>query len=223
LKKHQIRLRWQDVRDLPYPFDKDLSAEETAEVMEYCENDVLSTKAVFEDFEKQGVFDVARTISELFDFVANKPFYTWQAQLGSGILSQLYRRSIGVPIGRKIKQPAPTYFEPRLYINEAVAFSDERNQEVLAYLKTLPSENVVSIPSTSGRLMNKGCTEWGRKYLPDVKLYAGNVAFRLGVGGIHSDFHQQHVRGHLIDFDVTSYYPSLILQAGRCPTGLTED
>ena len=71
--------------------------------------------------------------------------------------------------------------------------------------------------------MNKGCTEWGRKYLPDVKLYAGNVAFRLGVGGIHSDFHQQHVRGHLIDFDVTSYYPSLIRQAGRSPAGLTDD
>jgi len=123
LKKHQIRLRWQDVRDLPYPFDKDLSAKEAAEVMEYCKNDVLSTKAVFEDFEKQGVFDVARTIAELFDLVANKPFYRYQAQLRSGILSQLYRRSIGMPIGRKIKQPAPTYFEPRLYINEAVAFS----------------------------------------------------------------------------------------------------
>ena len=45
----------------------------------------------------------------------------------------------------------------------------------------------------------------------------------MGVGGIHTDFPQRHIVGNLMDFDVTSYYPSLIKQINRSPLGLTNE
>jgi hypothetical protein len=63
LKKHQARMRWHDIRDLPYPFDKVLSEKEKKDIEAYCRNDVLSTNRLWEDFRDEGILDTAAKIS----------------------------------------------------------------------------------------------------------------------------------------------------------------
>lgn len=186
-------------------------------VAEYCKNDVLSTQALFEDFASQGVFEVAAALHKAFPFVQDNPFYTAQSVLGADILSTLYRQAVGLTRGKKLEKPARVPFAPKDVIHPSVQFADERNRQALEYLKGLPADNVVDLKRVGSRLINAGCTAWGDRHLKDLRFFAGTVPIRLGVGGIHTDCHQQAFKGHLIEFDVTSYYPSLIRQADRNP------
>jgi hypothetical protein len=223
LKKHQIRMKWKNVQDLPYQYDKNLTSGEKTEVIEYCKNDVLSTSALADNFDELGVFDVALSIKKMYPFVKNKPFYVSHASLGSEIMKTLYRKAANVSYIDRFRKPKEIIFNPKQQINQNITFNNPENIKALEYLKSLPHENVNNIVNVGGRVSNRGCTEWGKKHLKDVRFFAHDVAFRIGVGGIHTDFPQGSHSGNLMDFDVTSYYPSLIAQTKRSPIGLTNE
>ena len=222
LKKHQVRLRWPDVRDLPYKYDKQLTEEEIANVIEYCKNDVDSTRALYEDYKRCGVLDTAVKIQQEYPFIGKQAFYLPQSQIGSRVMSHLYRTAAGLGKYQPIAKPERLDFEPSKEIHKDIVFLDKRNQETLEYLKGIPPENVIKITETrSGKKNTKGPGDWAAKHLRDVRFYIGDLAIPFGVGGIHTNRNQGRYDGTLIDFDVTSYYPNTINKLKRIPVGLT--
>lgn len=70
------------------------------------------------------------------------------------------------------------------------------------------------------RVAESGSVEMPKE-LSDLIIRMGKSAYRMGIGGLHSTEQRQFVRDNehwvLADFDVASYYPSLMLGTGVYP------
>jgi hypothetical protein len=64
------------------------------------------------------------------------------------------------------------------------------------------------------------------KALEKLDVNIGSATYRMGIGGLHSQekrsVHYSDADHELMDFDVTSYYPALILQLGMYPPTVGE-
>jgi hypothetical protein len=221
LKKHQVRLKWSDVRDLPYPFDTPLTNNQQNEVEVYCKNDVDSTNALYEDFNEEGILDTCVKVANEYDFIGNEAFFLSQAQIGTRVMKHLYRVAAGISMYDKVYKPKSQLFDPSSAIDAKVSFTNQANTDALVHLRSLPRGNVIDIVASNRS--NKGPRHWAKSNLSDLRFQAGDLSIPLGVGGLHSDRNQGAHRGNIVDFDVTSYYPNIIKMLNRSPQGLTSD
>ena len=63
-------------------------------------------------------------------------------------------------------------------------------------------------------------------WLKDTKINIGKAVYQIGIGGLHSCEKSQYVEAKdniLIDLDVSSYYPSIILQQQIAPKAMGKD
>ena len=72
-----------------------------------------------------------------------------------------------------------------------------------------------------GDWLNKAPNEWAKKHLDGSTFKIGDEHIPVGVGGLHTTRPQGQWTGRIVDFDVTSYYPQLILNMDRSPAGLS--
>ena len=105
LKKHQVRLKWPDVRDLPYPFDLELSSSQVREIETYCRNDVDSTTALYHDFNNDGILNTCKKVSDEYESIGNRAFFLSQSQIGSQVMKYLYRVAAGVSQNQDVYKP----------------------------------------------------------------------------------------------------------------------
>ena len=96
-------------------------------------------------------------------------------------------------------------------IDPAIKFFDKSNDEILEHIKSIPPEN----------MYNKAPNEWAKKHLDGIAFKIGDEHIPMGVGGLHTTRPQGAWEGNIVEFDVTSYYPQLIMNMGRSPAGLS--
>lgn len=194
--------RW--MQDLPYPPDQDLTEEQMDEVRDYCWNDLAATKILFEALQEP--LELRATLSKRYgeDFRSKS-----DSQIGERII----RKRVQDKLGRKVEK-IPT--EPgsvfRYEVPDFIRFENPQLDEIVERLR-----NTDFVVATNGKV---DLPSW----LKDEAITIGETSYAMGIGGLHSTESNRCVEStdehRLIDADVGSYYPAIILNSGLYPKSL---
>ena len=201
LKIYAGRMHTQSIQDLPYAPDKLIADGEYKLLREYCENDLRNTQALFERLYQQ--IDLRRTMSKQYGIDLRSKS---DAQIAEAVITL----GVETHLQRKIDRPAvPPGSSFRYVPPDWIRFNRKDLLDLLADIR-----NATFIVSESGALALP-------KVLSDRAVTIGTTVYRIGIGGIHSSekcaAHLSDENTLLIDRDVASYYPSIVLLCGLAP------
>lgn len=201
LKIYGGRLHAKRMQDLPYDPDAVLHEHEIEILKRYWVNDLDTTEGLFEHLLPQ--IELRARMSEEYDQDLRSKS---DAQIAEAVIkSQLEKLTGDVP-------KRPSIAGGTAYRYRMPDFIDFTSPELVA-LKADVEAAVFRISDSGKMLMPKA--------LEDAKIRIGNGTYRLGIGGLHSSettaAHVSDEDFQLIDRDVASYYPAIILNQGLMP------
>ncbi|GIU69788.1 MAG: hypothetical protein KatS3mg002_1024 [Candidatus Woesearchaeota archaeon] len=202
LKAVSVSLKWHKIQDLPLPYDKPIKKEEIETIIQYNINDVLITRELYKKLYPQ--IELRIKLSELFNVdLLNAS----DSKIGNVILEDYYKKQEpDFNIHKKTNKDVKFFWLSEC-ISDKVKFKTEKLNNLLLKLREtiLVKEN---------------------KYKYKEKITFAGITYELGIGGLHSeDNPAKFVSSEnykIIDADVTSYYPNIILNEKVYPSHLSE-
>lgn len=203
LKLYAARLHCKRIQDLPIVEDAILTGNEKAEIKNYCLNDVDNTEALLNFLKPQ--IDLRYELSNLYSVDLRSRS---DAQIAESVIAAELTRLTGV-------QPQKPLNRTSYYIYQVPPFLSYHHK-VLQELLSIIKNEVFSID------------EHGKVTIPDLitmlDLRIAKTTYRIGAGGLHSteksQWHKAEQGMILLDRDVASYYPNIILNQELCPAHL---
>lgn len=201
LKVYAGRIGYPKLQDLPIEPDANIDADQRELLEEYCINDVRVTEALYRKVEKQIALRVDMGKQYGVDLRSKS-----DAQIAETVL----KHEIEKVSGKTLRPPkiddgqTYKYTDPRI-----IKFEGQELRDVFTRLIEhdfeLSANGSIKMP------------DW----LKETKVTIGDTQYQMGIGGLHScEKAQSVVAGgdhFLADFDVASYYPSIILQQKIAP------
>jgi len=205
LKLMGTRLHCRRLQELPYDEASVLTAGQMDDVAEYCGNDLDVTAAVKAEFAED--VELRRDLGARYGVDLRSRS---DAQCAEDIFKAEAERRTGKRIARSKDMGTVEFFYK---VPDFIKFTDPQLTAVVDILRT---DKFTAIP------VNKGIAAPER--LAKLKITLGGMVYSIGIGGLHSTeksaFHLADDDCDLWDFDVTSYYPAIILNAGLYPPAL---
>lgn len=205
LKLYAGRLHAPKLQDLPFNPNAILSDDQKTIVRFYCVNDTYNTAWLFKELSPQ--VELRAKMSNIYGIDLRSDS---DAQLAEAVIgSELTRHNYGEKPGR-VEIPPGTLFNYK--VPDFMRFETPQLQNVL---------NVV-------RMEDFVVTETGYVALPvaidELKIEIAGATYQMGLGGLHSNETAQAVYSDknykIVDRDVTSYYPQIILNQKLYPKHL---
>lgn len=199
LKLYAARMGLKSIVDLPFAHDAHLTPADRAMIKDYCINgDLVATASLFK--ELQGALELREQMSQVYLVdVRSKS----DAQVAETVLSKVLgiRGAVDVPSG--VRYAAPKFIQPR---NAVLVEKLERAERLV--FKLNHANGAIELPP-----------------FLEEPIVLGKGRYQMGIGGLHSQHdRQQHwiatEKLEISDFDVASFYPNIILNAGLIPRGL---
>jgi DNA polymerase elongation subunit (family B) len=206
LKLYGGRLYCPKLQDLPIDPEAYITPETAATIVRYCQNDLDITATLYKELEQQ---------IQLRDEMSK----VYKQDLRSRSDAQVAERVIAHEVAKinGVRPQAPKGLDGQSYKYRVPDFIQYRNptlQKLLAVIReadfTVGYSGSIELP-------------------PELKEKAVKVAggtYRIGIGGLHSSetscCHLADDNTLLVDRDVASYYPSIILNQGLYPQHLGE-
>lgn len=204
LKIYSGRLHCQKMQDLPIQPDAILTNGEMMNIDLYCGNDLSNTGSLFDSLKDQ---------IELREKMTGVYGIDLRSKSDAQIAEAVIKSAIEKIRGEKVYKPeiAPgtifNYTKP-----DWINFQTKQLQDVLRMVceneYVLSDSGKISLPKT----------------LADAEIQIGSSVYRMGIGGLHSSesgvSHFSDDDFVLIDRDVESYYPRVILNLGLYPLHL---
>lgn len=205
LKKYSARLHAKRLQELPFDVEKILTFEEAQHLKNYClGSDIVNTELLFNELSEQ--FKLRYDMSEKYKIDLRSKS---DAQIAEAVIKAEVKRKTGREVKREIIGAGTTfsYIPPKFLKFDSVGMK--------AALDTI-------------RAMTFEVTEKGNVTMPDslkeMLMPIGQTKYKLGKGGIHS---QEKCASYvakdgmiLVDIDVASFYPKLILNSGLYPEAI---
>ena len=206
LKLYGARMHAPKLQDLPLEPDASIDPAQHAMLRQYCENDLKTTLQLYETLSEQIALREQLGAHYGIDLRSKS-----DAQMAEAVIRLEVERASGKSIGKL----NPERFAGKSFYFKAPAF--------ISFHGSTLNDLLVQLHTTPFHIGAKGALVLPKE-LADCVVSLGNASYRLGIGGLHSserstswlsdDDHQ------LIDRDVTSYYPSIILRCGLSPQAL---
>ena len=208
LKIYGGRMGAPKLQDLPIAPEASISPQQRVELRRYCKNDLDTTEALYRQLEP--AIKLREQIGAQYGGIDLRS--KSDAQIAEAVIKYRLHEHTGrtykprkVAVGHECR-----YEDPKI-----VSFQTEELQGILnKILKTgfpVGSNGAVQMP------------EWLQK----TKIKIGSTQYQMGIGGLHSCEKRQSVVAQpnqiLADFDVASYYPSIILKLKLAPQGMGSD
>lgn len=197
LKLYGARMACDTLQELPIDPAKSLTTDEMGVIKEYCTNDLVLTR------------DLALTLEDALK-LRKKMSAEYKSDLMSKSDAQIAEAIIRVKTGG-----VGDYVQPRSVVYTAPQYI-KFSSWVLSNLLTKVSSLKYAVGGETGKL-----------YLPDElkePVTIGGRQYTIGLGGLHSKEKGQYVscpyNGKLVEVDVSSYYPNLILNMQTKPVRL---
>jgi len=200
LKGYGARMHSKKLQDLPYAYDKVLTDEEIDVIRKYNINDLDTTIDLFNAIRDR--IELRVSISEQYglDMRSKSDAQIANALLDADIKKQTGSKPRKPPVPKTVKYIPPSY----------ITFESTQLNELLNFVSTTTFD------------INQGN---GNVVLPDelkkLDLVIGGVKYTIGIGGIHSVVKKMVIEPKddelLIDADVQSMYPSIIIQNNFLP------
>lgn len=172
-----------NIHETPIDFDIDrpLTAEEVNQVFQYCENDVKTTKKVFE--LREDYFTSKFEIVDSFKLPITTVKKT-RANLSAAVLK-------AKPVKHKKRDRLHLEFDKRLNLHE------------------LPREIVVFYEDIRNRYTKGEDHEELEKEKLEIEI--AGIKHTFGFGGLHGAIENYQYTGNMMKIDVSSYFPSLMI------------
>lgn len=207
LKIYGGRMHTPLMQDLPIAPDDLITPADRPRLREYCVNDLAITADLFALLEPQ--IDLRRAMSKEYSIdLCSKS----DAQIAEALIVREVEKKRQSKVLRPTVNPGTTY---TYRVPDWICFSTPPLQALLAEIQsaefTVGPTGSIAIPES----------------IAERTVKINSSIFRIGVGGLHSsescaayvaDSH--HL---LIDRDVVSYYPSIILRCGLAPKQMGQD
>ena len=208
LKIYGGRMGAPKLQDLPIAPDASITPEQRVELRRYCKNDLDTTEALYRQLEP--AIKLREQIGAQYGGIDLRS--KSDAQIAEAVIKYRLHEYTGrtykprkVAVGHECR-----YEDPKI-----VSFQSEELQKVFhRILKTgfpVGTNGAVTMP------------EWLQKQ----RIKIGSTDYQMGIGGLHSCEKKQTVVAQdnqiLADFDVTGYYPSIILKLKLAPKNMGSD
>jgi hypothetical protein len=200
LKLYGGRLHAKTLQDLPIPPDATITADQCAMLRRYCANDVRTTITLYNEILPRLQLREQMGAQYGIDLRSKS-----DAQIAEAVLIS----EIEAHTGKSITRPGGILNSAYRYDAPAIPYATEQLQRLLADVSSAKlivdnAGNLRMPPELDGRTVEIGAS-----------------VYRLGIGGLHSSeksvSHYATADRLLIDVDVASYYPAIILNAGLYP------
>lgn len=206
LKIYGGRLHSPRIQDLPILPSASISPEERPVLRQYCGNDLLVTERLYKHLLPQ--IELREQMSKKYQIDLRSKS---DAQIAEAVICQEVGKKLGGSVARPLV-PSGTGFHYKR--PGFIQFSTDNLKAVLELIdqvKFVVSENgAVKLP----------------KELSDFEIRVGGAGYRMGIGGLHSmektAAHHADEKTILIDRDVVSYYPAIILNNNLKPAHMGE-
>lgn len=201
LKMYGARLNAKRLWDLPIDPFASTTPEDRALLRQYCENDLDLTALLFRALEKQIALRVDMSKQYRQDFRSKS-----DAQIAEALIVSELEALTATEYGKPTVKDDYTfrYSNPKIITFETPTLSGIFERLLEHDFQTGGNGSVVM-------------PEW----LRDEKIKIGKSEYQLGIGGLHSCEKGQTIRATpktvLADYDVASYYPSIIMQQKLAP------
>jgi len=203
LKAYGARMHMPKLQDLPYDPDKPLTREQMRDVAEYCFNDLDTTRELLQEIK--GRVELRETMSaEYRTDLRSKS----DAQVAEAVIkAELFRLG-----GKKLVKPSVKEKQFFYKVPDYIQYKTPQLQNVLEMVRRSPFT-----AKTNGQIEMT-------KELADTLIEINMSVYKLGIGGLHSQETERSFiaddKHELRDIDVTSYYPSIILNQELYPENL---
>jgi hypothetical protein len=207
LKLYGGRLNCQTLQDLPYGPDEMVTPEMREEMKAYCANDLDLTVGLYMKLLPQIELREKMTAQYGLDLRSKS-----DAQIAEAVIKSRVQEMTGKQLVRPEVKPWTrfNYITP-----DFISFQTRPLRETLHMVQ----ESEFKIDNA------------GTLVMPDTMANAlipiGNSVYRMGIGGLHSTeastAHHTDAENVLVDRDVASYYPSIILRCGFAPAHMGEN
>lgn len=207
LKQYGGRIHSKRLQDLPYPPDQPLTRAQMIEVRDYCENDLDTTLDLYAKARdpKDDIIGTRIALTKEYGVdVRSKS----DAQVAEAIIRKLVEDAKKDRVYRADVQPGTTFkYVPPTFLQFRTPLLRKVLEEISAATFVIKADGKVHEPAALKR---------------DLKI--GRSTYSMGIGGLHSTekcaAHIATDSVKLRDRDVTSYYPSLIIQCGLSPDNM---
>ena len=199
----RMHARW--LQELPYEIDRVLTDEEMDFVIKYMGNDLEGTHMLFDHLREPLMLRHAFGEKYGIDLMSKS-----DSQCGEAIFKKRVQDKTGNKVTKVDTPPGTIFkFKPPAFIR-----FDEGSELAEIYDRICRTEFMV------GPDRKVGLPEW----LAERKICIGDSVYQMGIGGLHSTESQRALwsddESILCDFDVGSYYPNTILNAGLYPKAI---
>lgn len=203
LKLYGGRLNSKLLQELPIEHTEIIKKEQIPLLRQYCKNDTTVTRMLFEALSKQ--VELRRSMSKVYGTDLRSKS---DAQIAEAVLKAEYTR-LTKDIATKVPfEKGSFFYQPPDYIK---FFTEELNE---AFGVICTSEMVIK--KESGHVIMP-------KAIENLRIEINGSQYKIGIGGLHSReseiAHFSDNRVVLIDRDVESYYPRMMLNMGMQPKG----
>lgn len=199
------RMHGNRMQDLPYDPDTILSHDEMDKVADYClHSDLDATHNLWNTLAEP--LQLRRALGEKHEtyFMCKS-----DSQIGEAIVKKRVEQITGRKIEKAQVKPGTTFRYP---IPDFMKFETPELQAIVDRLRTtdfmIKSDGKVDMP------------EW----LAKTQVTIGETTYQMGIGGLHSTESNRAVHSdekfQLVDADVASQYPSIILLLGLYPQAM---
>lgn len=214
LKIYAGRLHCPRMQDLPFPPDMELSKSQAHFARDYCVNDLDNTHLLFDSLKPQLALREALGVEYGQDLRSHS-----DAQIAEAVISSELDKL-------KTGSPSPfAKFHQKAKIEPGWQFK-YKVPDWLAF-KTPQLQAVLEAVRGSTFIVGNGGYADVPEALTALEIRLGRCIYRMGGGGLHSSEKCQGYRAGpemlLIDRDVASYYPAIILNQGLYPEHLGPD
>lgn len=204
LKIYGGRLHAPRMQDLPFHPETTLSPEQIAIVRWYCVNDLTNTAILHESLKEQ--IELRDSMGKEYKMDLRSKS---DAQIAEAVIAEEVERLNGARAQRPVIEPGTRY---KYKIPHFIRYQTPLMNWALDVVRD--ANFIVSEDGNVGMPVE----------LKELKLQIANGVYRMGIGGLHSSeqcaAHYADAHTLLIDRDVTSYYPYIILNQGLYPQHL---
>lgn len=206
LKLYGGRIGVQKLQELPIHHDATITQDQVPVLRKYNRNDTILTMDLYDSLKKQ--IDLRRAMSAEYGVDLRSKS---DAQIAEAVLKAEFARLTGTAVSRKEISYSSFFYDAPKYVRFAT-------QELKDVLEVVTSAKMVIDEDT------------GHVAMPDeiakLKIKIGDSTYKIGIGGLHSQesevahFSDENVL--LVDRDVESYYPRMMLNMNMQPGGFGE-
>ncbi|WP_108064176.1 hypothetical protein [Poseidonibacter lekithochrous] len=229
LKVLEVNMCMDSIEDLNFTIGENLKVEEFDDLIKYNKHDVEATLLFFDhsfeaiEFREELGAKYKENMLNYSDTKIGKRYFirNLEEKLGKNVCY----------INGKPKQTIRNYLNFGEIIFDYISFETPEFQSLLKYLKKQYSNSMnevfSNIPKEKLEELSSFCSLNAKKEAHSLHLNYQGFSFYLGTGGLHgsveSKFYDKNDEYLIIDVDVASYYPSIVIQNRLYPEHLGEE